>query len=50
MRPTGMPSLTRQLLAFSRKQVLTLELLNLNGIVVEMQSMLPSASSGRTSS
>ena len=32
--------LTRQLLAFSRKQVLTLELLNLNGIVVEMQSML----------
>jgi PAS domain S-box-containing protein len=32
--------LTRQLLAFSRKQVLTPELLNLNGIVVEMQSML----------
>ncbi len=32
--------LTRQLLAFSRKQVLSLELLNLNGIVVEMQSML----------
>ena len=32
--------LTRQLLAFSRKQVLTPELLNLNGIVVEMQTML----------
>ena len=32
--------LTRQLLAFSRKQMLTPELLNLNGIVVEMQSML----------
>ena len=32
--------LTRQLLAFSRKQVLTPELLNLNGIVVELQSML----------
>ena len=32
--------LTRQLLAFSRKQVLTPELLNLNGIVVEMESML----------
>jgi PAS domain S-box-containing protein len=32
--------LTRQLLAFSRKQVLTPELLNMNDIVVEMQSML----------
>jgi PAS domain S-box-containing protein len=32
--------LTRQLLAFSRKQVLQPELLNLNGIVVELESML----------
>ncbi|MBA2460645.1 MAG: PAS domain S-box protein [Actinobacteria bacterium] len=32
--------LTRQLLAFSRKQILQPELLNLNGIVVEIQSML----------
>jgi PAS domain S-box-containing protein len=32
--------LTRQLLAFSRKQVLKPELLNLNGIVLELQSML----------
>jgi len=32
--------LTRQLLAFSRKQVLKPELLNLNGIVVELESML----------
>jgi signal transduction histidine kinase len=32
--------LTRQLLAFSRKQVLEPELLNLNGIVVELETML----------
>ena len=32
--------LTRQLLAFSRKQVLMPELLNLNGIVLELESML----------
>ena len=32
--------LTRQLLAFSRKQVLKPELLNLNGIVVELETML----------
>jgi PAS domain S-box-containing protein len=32
--------LTRQLLAFSRKQVLQPELLNLNGVVVELQAML----------
>ena len=32
--------LTRQLLAFSRKQVLQPELLNLNGIVVELEAML----------
>jgi CheY-like chemotaxis protein len=32
--------LTRQLLAFSRKQVLQPELLNLNGVVVELQTML----------
>ena len=32
--------LTRQLLAFSRKQVLLPELLNLNGVVVELESML----------
>ncbi len=32
--------LTRQLLAFSRKQVLQPELLNLNGIVLELESML----------
>ena len=32
--------LTRQLLAFSRKQVLQPELLNLNGIVVELETML----------
>jgi PAS domain S-box-containing protein len=32
--------LTRQLLAFSRKQVLTPELLDLNEIVVELQTML----------
>jgi PAS domain S-box-containing protein len=32
--------LTRQLLAFSRKQVLVPELLNLNGVVVELESML----------
>jgi PAS domain S-box-containing protein len=32
--------LTRQLLAFSRKQVLNPELLNLNAIVVELESML----------
>ncbi|HWG56515.1 MAG TPA: ATP-binding protein [Gaiellaceae bacterium] len=32
--------LTRQLLAFSRKQVLQPELLNLNAIVVELESML----------
>jgi two-component system, cell cycle sensor histidine kinase and response regulator CckA len=32
--------LTRQLLAFSRKQVLLPELLNLNGIVLELESML----------
>jgi PAS domain S-box-containing protein len=32
--------LTRQLLAFSRKQVLKPELLNLNAIVVELESML----------
>jgi PAS domain S-box-containing protein len=33
-------TLTRQLLAFSRKQVLKPELLNLNGIVLELESML----------
>ncbi len=33
-------ALTRQLLAFSRKQVLQPELLNLNGVVVEMEAML----------
>jgi PAS domain S-box-containing protein len=32
--------LTRQLLAFSRKQVLLPELLNLNGVVLELESML----------
>jgi two-component system, cell cycle sensor histidine kinase and response regulator CckA len=32
--------LTRQLLAFSRKQVLMPELLNLNGVVLELESML----------
>ena len=32
--------LTRQLLAFSRKQVLMPELLNLNGIVLELETML----------
>jgi PAS domain S-box-containing protein len=32
--------LTRQLLAFSRKQVLVPELLNLNGVVLELESML----------
>ena len=32
--------LTRQLLAFSRKQVLQPELLNLNGIVVDLEGML----------
>ena len=32
--------LTRQLLAFSRKQVLKLEILNLNAIVVELETML----------
>ena len=32
--------LTRQLLAFSRKQVLQPELLNLNGVVVELEAML----------
>ena len=32
--------LTRQLLAFSRKQVLKPEILNLNGIVVELEMML----------
>ena len=32
--------LTRQLLAFSRKQVLVPELLNLNGVVVELETML----------
>jgi two-component system cell cycle sensor histidine kinase/response regulator CckA len=32
--------LTRQLLAFSRKQVLQPELLNLNGIVLELETML----------
>jgi PAS domain S-box-containing protein len=32
--------LTRQLLAFSRKQVLLPELLNLNGIVLELETML----------
>jgi two-component system cell cycle sensor histidine kinase/response regulator CckA len=32
--------LTRQLLAFSRKQVLVPELLNLNGIVIELETML----------
>jgi PAS domain S-box-containing protein len=32
--------LTRQLLAFSRKQILQPELLNLNGIVVDIQAML----------
>lgn len=33
-------ALTRQLLAFSRKQVLQPELLNLNGVVVELEAML----------
>ena len=32
--------LTRQLLAFSRKQVLMPELLNLNGVVLELEAML----------
>ena len=32
--------LTRQLLAFSRKQVLVPELLNLNGVVLELETML----------
>jgi PAS domain S-box-containing protein len=32
--------LTRQLLAFSRKQMLIPELLNLNGVVLELESML----------
>ena len=32
--------LTRQLLAFSRKQVLMPELLNLNGVVLELETML----------
>ncbi|HXH89431.1 MAG TPA: PAS domain S-box protein [Gaiellaceae bacterium] len=32
--------LTRQLLAFSRKQILQPELLNLNGVVVELEAML----------
>ena len=32
--------LTRQLLAFSRKQVLVPELLNLNGVVLEIETML----------
>ena len=32
--------LTRQLLAFSRKQVLVPELINLNGVVLELESML----------
>ncbi len=32
--------LTRQLLAFSRKQVLLPELLNLNGVVLELETML----------
>ena len=32
--------LTRQLLAFSRKQMLVPELLNLNGVVLELESML----------
>jgi PAS domain S-box-containing protein len=32
--------LTRQLLAFSRKQVLQPELLNLNGVVVDLEAML----------
>ncbi|MEO5576411.1 MAG: PAS domain S-box protein [Gaiellaceae bacterium] len=32
--------LTRQLLAFSRKQVLLPELLNLNGVLLELESML----------
>ena len=32
--------LTRQLLAFSRKQMLMPELLNLNGVVLELESML----------
>ena len=39
-RPTGRPALVRQLLAFSRKQVLQPRLVNLNTIVHEMGGML----------
>ena len=39
-RPTGRPALVRQLLAYSRKQVLQPRLVNLNTIVHEMGGML----------